>query len=122
MLTQIAQIDTFGELIAHQFLCGQGEEYLSTMSGTHEAGDAVDRSAEVIAFALYGGTGMQSHTYTQRLNLAPVFGVYGALGGKGSVESIRGSSEGGVEGIATGLEDVSTVSFDGLAQKDVVTG
>ena len=52
---------------------------------------------------------MQAHPDLQRAGLAPGFSGQGALGGERCGDCLGGEREGGLEGVADGLEDLAAL-------------
>src|SRR3712207_5133048 len=91
------------------------------MSGGEEPRNAVERRAEVVAVALLGCASVQrhAHAYGSKL-LVPCFVLERTLGSERGLHRLRRRGEGGVERIADGLEDMSTMPLNRLPQDGII--
>ena len=91
------------------------------MPGREQPGDPIEWRTKVIAVAFLGGAGVQCRANADGADLAPGFLSKGALGVESGPQRGRGRRERGAEGVANGLEDVTTVCFDGRPEDGIVT-
>src|SRR3989304_5257154 len=96
------------------------EQDLAAVTGSHNAGDAVEGVSGVFAAVHLGRASVNAHAYLDRTGTwVPSFASQGALGGDGSFDRLGGDDEGGFEGIADQLEYLAAVLGDGCVQDGV---
>jgi hypothetical protein len=72
------------QIIRDQIVSGLREQGLPTVAKRKDAGDAVERRAEVVASAFLRHTAVERHAHPQWSGRAPRFGVQPALRSQGS--------------------------------------
>ncbi len=81
MLAHLAQRQSARKLIAQEFRSGRRQQDLLAICGGHDARNAVDRGAKIIAIVLFGGPGMQTNPDFDGC-VAPIFSLHDALRGR----------------------------------------
>ena len=85
-----------------------------------EACYPVERLAKVIAIPQFGAARVEGHSQPQAANCPPLCCrncMKGALGGESCLHAVRSGRKGRGKAAAHRLEDIATVTLDGLAQK-----
>lgn len=122
VFTKIVQADTLGKAVKHQAHSDVREHDLSSVCDAQESSNTVHWPTEIVAVALFGYTGVQSHAHAQRLNFTPILISQGALGGQGGIKGGLGYSECSAKGIPYSFEDEAPMPFDDLSHKGMVLG
>ena len=120
VFAQVAQRGLVGRSSATRSWVVMREQDLPAVAEREDAGDTVERRAEVVAVALLGQPGMQRHTHPQRAGRSPRFGVQRALRGQRGGQRIGGTREDRVDAIADRLENHTALRSDRLPQHGIV--
>lgn len=82
VLAEVAQAHAIGEPVAQQLLRGERDEDLAAVADGLQARAAVERRAEVVAVALFGGAGVQAHAHGERREVGIARGEGGPVLGR----------------------------------------
>src|SRR6266536_787403 len=106
--------------VATQIVRDLGYERLPTVTGGEQTRHLVERRAEVVAVANFGGPSVKRHTGANRSVFRPTLRAERALRSQRGLDGARRGGEGGAEGVACGLEDVPAARLDALPQQSIV--
>ena len=92
------------------------------MPGRHQPSPTVQRRCVVISLRLYGFARVQAHSHLEAVNLSPIRGGQGTLGGQGRLHGIASRVKGRQHTVAGGDHDLPSVRGDDGLQDSVVPG
>jgi hypothetical protein len=111
VFAQIKQLYILWESLYNQLMCRLGEQYLSTVGGTHDARGMMHIQTHVALSSKHWFTRMQAHAYPHRHAIWPGMGEKGTLSSRCSHDGIGGAGKGYEEGIPL---SVDLVSIEGM--------
>jgi hypothetical protein len=95
---------------------------LAAVANGEQSRDVVEWWPEVVALSQLCGSTVECHPNEDPVRLRPSLGIEGELGGKRSMYSSGRVVERCTESIASGLEDVATLSVNATTQYFVMSG
>jgi hypothetical protein len=120
MLPEVMERDIGSKPMLNQLGSGRAQQNLAAASQTDETRPAVYDCPEIVTVTELGNAGNQSHSDLQRFDVNPRFGLKRVLGGHGGRHCISRRGERSAESVSGGLEHVSGVSREGIANQDIV--
>src|SRR5262245_50060065 len=116
-LAQIAQADVRREVVLDKLAGRVREQHLSAMPGPADAGRTVDAETDVTALGGDGLARVDSHSHTELHSLGPPVPGERALRCDRRGDRIARAAEGDEERIALGVDLLTAVRLEGLAQE-----